>query len=68
MFHSKDYKISQMLVTILVFLDFTKDHAVTNEMEGRTEGSNDGLCYTSRGALARMRNSSVGLIRRPIAP
>ena len=31
-----------------------------------------GLCYTSRGALAGARNSSVcyheGLIRRPIAP
>ena len=37
------------------------------------DGTYHGLCYTSRGALAGMRNSSMGSphegsIRRPIAP
>ena len=39
----------------------------------RQDNTYHGLCYTSRGALARMRNSSMhppheGSIRRPIAP
>ena len=39
----------------------------------RQDSSYHGLCYTSRGALAGTRNSSMGspnegLIRRPIAP
>ena len=39
----------------------------------RQDNTYHGLCYTSRGALAGMRNSSMGpphegLIRRPIAP
>ena len=39
----------------------------------RLDNTYHGLCYTSRGALAGMRNSSMGpphegLIRRPIAP
>ena len=39
----------------------------------RQDSTYHGLCYTSRGALAGMRNSSMGplhegSIRRPIAP
>ena len=39
----------------------------------RQDNTYHGLCYTSRGALAGTRNSSMGpphegLIRRPIAP
>ena len=34
----------------------------------RQDKTYHGLCYTSRGALAGTKNSSMGSIRRPIAP
>ena len=33
----------------------------------KQDNTYDSLCYTSCGALAGMRNSSMGLIRQPIA-